>query len=142
MDMNGTVLLIEDDEPIRSSLQSILEDRGYRVQLARNGKEGLELLREGARPNVILLDLMMPVMTGSMVLEVLRNDPDLCRTPVVIMSAWLHNWTQNSRSTDHIMLQKPIDPDQLLEIVRRSCLDTADPPAARQWRAREELHPQ
>jgi len=128
------VLLVEDDEPIRSSLQLLLEDKGYVVRAAQNGKQGLELLRDGELPHVIILDLMMPVMTGSMFLEVLRNDMELSRIPVVIMSAWLHHWTENSRSTEHIMLQKPVDPDQLLEVVRRSCLATAEPPAGERWR--------
>ncbi len=133
-DRKHRVLLVEDDEPIRSSLQLLLEDKGYSVRAAQNGKEAISLLREGEPPHVILLDLMMPVMTGSMFLEALRNDVELSRIPVIIMSAWLHHWTENSRSTEHIMLQKPVDPDQLLEIVRRSCLGTAEPPAAERWR--------
>src|SRR4051812_3289101 len=96
------VLLVEDDEPIRTSLQMLLEDKGYRVLTATNGKTALELLRNGDPPNVILLDLMMPVMTGSAFLEALRNDVELSRIPVIIMSAWLHRWTENSRSTEHL----------------------------------------
>src|SRR5258707_3926198 len=73
------VLVVDDDHDLRESLREVLEDQGFATLGACNGKEAIELLetRGQPRPCVILLDLMMPVMTGFDVLDRIRRDQSL-----------------------------------------------------------------
>jgi CheY-like chemotaxis protein len=77
------VLVVEDDEGTRELLKGQLEDLGLRVTLAGNGEEA-EKAMERLRPDLILLDLIMPVMDGTVFLRRLRNDPAGIQIPVVI----------------------------------------------------------
>jgi len=80
-------MVVEDDTDIRSALVSILRSESYRVVSACDGREALDLLRGGARPDVILLDLMMPVMTGADFRVAQLADPALAHIPVVVLTA-------------------------------------------------------
>jgi CheY-like chemotaxis protein len=81
------ILIVEDDDEIREAMVLVLEQQGYLVNEARNGREALELLQIGETPRLILLDLMMPVMDGWRFLqEAHRRFPDQ-HTPVVLLSA-------------------------------------------------------
>src|SRR4051794_36894212 len=83
-----TILIVEDDEAIRETMQLALEMRGYGVITAGNGKEGLDALTAKQRPCLILLDLMMPVMDGWGFLGEIEQDPSLGRIPVVVVPAF------------------------------------------------------
>lgn len=83
----GPILVVEDDSDIRETLQQVLELEGYRVATAANGHEGLAALETGERPSLILLDLMMPVMSGAEMLDHLRTDERLADIPVVVVTA-------------------------------------------------------
>ena len=77
-----TTVLVVDDEPlIAMALEAALEDAGYRVATAANGRQGLERLAEGPRPDLVLLDMMMPVMNGPAMLAAMATDPDAARHP-------------------------------------------------------------
>jgi CheY-like chemotaxis protein len=116
------VLLVDDDEPIRRPLKELLEAEGYSVVTAANGRDALLALRTMEPPGVILLDLMMPVMSGGQLLDALRADPALHAIPVIILSAWLHRWTSRMVDSGHMqVLPKPIDTDRLLALVRTYC---------------------
>jgi CheY-like chemotaxis protein len=80
-------MIVEDDADTRSALASILRCEGYPVMSACDGREALELLRAGARPDVILLDLMMPVMSGADFRVAQLADPALADIPVVVLTA-------------------------------------------------------
>ncbi len=82
----ATVLVVDDDKDIRESLVEILRDEGYEVTSACNGAEALEAIDRRA-PDVMLLDLMMPVVNGWEVLETLRLRGTHPKLPVVILSA-------------------------------------------------------
>ncbi len=82
-----TIVLVEDDDGIRETMAALLEDEGYRVVPAANGEEGLAALRGTGDPCLVLLDLWMPVMNGWQMLEAMRDDPALCKVPVVVISA-------------------------------------------------------
>jgi CheY-like chemotaxis protein len=112
------ILLVEDDAAIRETIAELLEEEGYRVASAANGAEALELLSAPELPSVILLDLMMPVMSGWELHEALQDDPRLASIPVVVISA--------SRSTERLapieaaaFLAKPFDATRLLDTVGR-----------------------
>lgn len=79
------ILLIEDDEFIRSLLGDKFRSAGYEVKEARDGKEGLEKLKQ-EKPDVVLLDLLMPVMDGFEVLKTIRQDKELASLPVIVLS--------------------------------------------------------
>jgi CheY-like chemotaxis protein len=84
----GYVLVVDDDEDIRTTIQQILEEEGYLVRAAANGEEALRILTESASlPRLILLDLMMPVMDGARFRTRQAADPRVADVPVVIISA-------------------------------------------------------
>ena len=83
----GSMVLIVDDEYIgRETLQSILEGEGYELEMAENGLQALEKARK-LSPDVILLDVMMPGMTGFEVCQRIRNDPQIAEIPIIILTA-------------------------------------------------------
>jgi CheY-like chemotaxis protein len=84
-------LLAEDDLEIRDILQDLLEAEGYDVVPASHGRQALEFL-QGARggdklPDLVVLDLMMPLVDGHQVLDTMKSDPELAAIPVVVLSA-------------------------------------------------------
>jgi CheY-like chemotaxis protein len=120
------VLLVEDDAAVVSSLGEALREEGLDVAAARNGREALALLRQGLRPSIIVLDLMMPVMDGWDFRYEQLLDPTLKEIPVVVITA-----TGFSPSTIHAqlgqvdVLPKPVPYLDLLALVRRSGPPTA-----------------
>jgi two-component system chemotaxis response regulator CheY len=118
--MSRAVLLIDDDDAIRSSLGEFLEEQGFSVLTACHGAEALELLKKVERPALILLDFMMPVMNGNEFLTAMRGDPALRGIPVVILSAWVREWTGHAIGADHVV-GKPFNTDKLVELVGRYC---------------------
>ncbi len=87
--MSGTrrVLIVEDDDGVRESIEECLAAEGYAVAPATNGVEALDRLRRGPRPDLIVLDLVMPVMNGTQFLETLRGEDAIRDIPVVLMTA-------------------------------------------------------
>jgi CheY-like chemotaxis protein len=112
-----TLLVIDDDEAIRSGLAELLELLGYDVAVAADGQEGEELLEYGLEPSAIVLDLMMPRMDGWTFLERLRADPRHRDLPVVVTSAVA---TEGPADAD-LCLQKPFDIAQLDRAVMQLC---------------------
>jgi CheY-like chemotaxis protein len=82
-----TILVVEDDPESRDALRLALKLAGHTVHTAAHGQEALDLLRAGSPPDLILLDLMMPVLSGWQFREVQRQNPALAGIPVVILSA-------------------------------------------------------
>jgi CheY-like chemotaxis protein len=118
--MTRTVLIVEDDEYIRTDLGELMELEGYRAATCCNGLEAVRYLSEAApRPDVILLDLMMPVMDGYAFLQWMDTQPLDARVPVLVMSATgqadLHLGERQRRD----FLRKPIDLDVLLSAVAK-----------------------
>jgi CheY-like chemotaxis protein len=109
----GTVLVVDDDPSIRETLTDVLEEEGYHILCAENGKTALELL-ERAEPNLVLLDLMMPVMSGWEVLETVGERDDLSHIPIVVISAMLAPGAR-------MCLPKPVDLGHLLQVVEHYC---------------------
>ncbi len=105
------VLVVEDDDSIREMLQMLLEDEGYHVLTAANGSEGIEALRKHDRPSLIILDLMMPVMSGWEFLRVKKTELALNDIPVITISAGAQNETPAGASA---FVRKPFEIDGLL----------------------------
>jgi CheY-like chemotaxis protein len=114
----GSVLLVEDEHDVRVSVRSILEDEGYEVLSATNGKEAIALLQSVAvPPKLIILDLHMPVMDGWEFVALLRSTAALAGLPVVVQTA------VDRTPPDGISayVRKPVDGDALVAMVRHYC---------------------
>ncbi|MCK6585881.1 MAG: response regulator, partial [Anaerolineales bacterium] len=84
---NPPRILLVDDEPLNLDyLQQELEDKEYELLTATNGKEALDAIKESP-PDLVLLDIMMPIMDGFVVLEQVKSDPDTRHIPIIIISA-------------------------------------------------------
>src|SRR5437588_12112485 len=81
------VLVVEDDAVLNGAIKMLLEWEGYEVDCAANGSDALDRLREQGRPSVILLDLLMPVLSGWEFRDEQKRDPALADIPVVVVSA-------------------------------------------------------
>ena len=115
-----TVLIIDDDLPVRTALKELFETEGYAVTLAANGHAALNHLRKGLRPCAILLDLMMPVMDGWDFRNEQLADPDLKDIPVVILTAaGFSAETVRAQFGDIPFVSKPPPHTGLLDVVRR-----------------------
>ena len=114
------VLIVEDDHDIREAVAEVLEDNEYHPVEVENGLEALRELRSGTpEPCLILLDVMMPVMDGWQFRAEQRNDPLLCRIPVVLFTAHAN---VTPESVDAVgVLTKPIDFEALLLLIERFC---------------------
>ena len=114
-----TILLVEDDLDVREALAEALRDEGYSVEVAADGEQALGYLRAGGRPGLILLDLMMPRMSGSEFRMVQKVDPVLCGVPVVLLSADGHMEEKARLLETHGAIRKPIDFEELLTTIQR-----------------------
>lgn len=116
------IMIVEDDEAIRETLAAVLEDEGYLVQRAANGREALQQLRAGAElPCVILLDLMMPIMSGWDFRVEQRRDPLLADIPVIVLSADHEVRARAAEIEAQSYLAKPMDLTALIDAVRQYC---------------------
>lgn len=110
-----TILICEDDQNLRQLVRVILGD-GYRFVEALSGPEALELALE-LRPDLIILDLMLPGASGLEVLTELREQLPAAETPVVVMSAWGHADQAALDAGADRFVPKPFEPEQLATIV-------------------------
>ena len=116
-----SVLVVDDDPNIRKMIIAALRREGYAFAEAPNGKEALEIMR-AQHPSVVVLDLMMPIVSGWEVLQVRENDPELRQIPVIIVSA--NRAPEIAAAVDKgicAFLPKPFDIGALSALVR-SCL--------------------
>ena len=113
------VMIVEDDFETRELIAEVLRDDGYAVQTAANGAEALATLRTvtDERPDIILLDLMMPIMSGWQFLDERATDQDLARIPVLVLSADPSRQLASSRGVVAVV-GKPFDLPRLLKLVR------------------------
>ena len=129
------ILVVDDDEDIRETVEEVLRAEGYKTKGVSNGEEARRVLeRGGERPELILLDLMMPVMDGWDFLYWLDESAELRHIPVAIMSAHpsiqrAFEIAQARKGAAHLRLHggnpsasaEPLDPSQLLSAVRETC---------------------
>src|SRR5262249_43275694 len=107
------VLVVDDDPDIRETFREVMEAEGCRVVCAEDGAAALDMIARGLRPTVVVLDLMMPAMSGWEVLSRIRADRSLADMPVVVMSA-AGNRTIPPGATQ--FLKKPVDLDTVIEL--------------------------
>lgn len=115
------VLVVDDDADLRETMVMLLEDEGYQVASAANGREALLYLKRCPPPCLILLDLMMPLMNGWEFRQRQRQDPALASIPVLVMSAVADSGPPVSSLGAEDCLVKPVSMDVLLDKIRRHC---------------------
>jgi len=108
---NSRILVVDDDDSIRSLLEQELSEAGYLIEQATNGKDALECIRKN-RPDLIILDVMMPEMNGFDVAAILKNDPQTMDIPIIILSI-VQDKARGFRIGVDRYLTKPIDTAQL-----------------------------
>lgn len=113
------VLVVDDDDGVREAMRLVIEDQGYGVDEASNGREALEHLVGGDAPCLVLLDLMMPVMNGYDFLSALLRSDVVAHPPIVVVSAWRTEAERLSNVAG--VMNKPVDLEQLLELLAKHC---------------------
>ena len=118
--MQSTILTVDDEPDVLELIRFHLDKAGHRVIQAATGREALEIIRRN-RPDLLLLDLMLPDIDGFGVCEILRRSPDTAALPIIIVSAW---GTPDSRTLGLELgaldyLTKPFSPRLLVDRVQR-----------------------
>ncbi len=117
------ILLIDDDPAIRTALAEVLEQNGYEVACAEDGRDALAQLGARPTPSVILLDLAMPVMDGWSFRAAQRRDPRLAAIPTIVLSA---SFAADPRALEGLepaaALSKPFELERLIATVRQVCV--------------------
>ncbi len=143
--MPKRILIVDDEPDAISYISSVLEDNGYEYLSAENGEQGLELARK-EKPDMILLDLIMPEKSGMLMFQELKKDPELGRIPVIVVSGAsealgvdLRNFmikqplrgrqkvvetTGETQFTEpNAYVEKPVDPNELIKVIKENLED-------------------
>ncbi len=138
--MSKKILIVDDEPDIIAFLSALLDENGYTNVSAKDGTEGLELLR-AEKPDLVLLDLMMPKKSGITMFQELRKDPDLSSVPVVVVTGISEvtgvdfrnfmfkqpmrdekKFVETTGLTKYTVpdgyIEKPIDPDELIKTIK------------------------
>ena len=118
------VLLVDDDPDFVEAVKVIVQSGGYDVRVAADGKEGLEAV-DAEKPDIIILDVMMPVMDGHQACAALKTNPETKDIPIILLTAVADRVT-TSKYTHRNMLEseaedympKPVEPKELLELIK------------------------
>ncbi|GAA4326375.1 response regulator [Mucilaginibacter gynuensis] len=114
---NKTILICDDDEGILDILELILEETGYRIIPVKNSLQIYETI-EKQQPDLILLDLWMPVLSGDQVLRTLRKNPETQSLPVIVISASREGEKIANEAGADFFMAKPFDLDLLVNRVQ------------------------
>lgn len=124
--MNHHILVVDDEPSVRGVVEAVLFADGFDVTTVRDGEEALDAMEERL-PDAVVLDLMMPSMTGWEVLDEIRRDPRHrhSRVPVLVLTAKATDWDRDrTAAADHFM-SKPFEPDELVQTLTRLIAGTA-----------------
>lgn len=113
------ILVVDDEESLAEVMTSVLQDEGYDAVAAHDGLAALDLLRQGPRPCLAFVDLMMPGMDGWQLRRAMLAEPALAAIPVVIVSAFLTDAVAALRPAG--VIPKPFHLGQILEAADRHC---------------------
>ena len=125
MERKAKILLVDDDADFVESTKTVLESKPYEVVVAVNGDDGLKKARD-ENPDLILLDIIMPVEDGFTAAEQLKKDPKLAEIPVLMLTSYSSKGAETSipRSRGYELeaddyIDKPVSPKDLLAIVEK-----------------------
>jgi CheY-like chemotaxis protein len=118
------ILLVDDDPDFVEAVKVIVESGGYEVRVAYDGQEGLEAVAE-EKPDLIVLDVMMPVMNGHEACGQLKNNPETAKIPIILLTAVAERVTTSTYSHRDMLeseaedyMPKPVEPAELLELIK------------------------
>ncbi len=117
--MSARILVVEDEPDIRDAVAEALAAEGVDVRVAAHGREALDGLKNGATADVIVLDMMMPVMDGWQFLEAKEADPELAGIPVIVTSAAPQKLPAGAR----LLLGKPFELGRLISAIEQLTTD-------------------
>src|SRR5687768_6299254 len=124
--LRNRVLVVDDEASIRRLFQGILEASGFDVIVSSSGYDALRLLREDATIGLVLLDLMMPDMDGWGFRHSQRSDARLAEVPTVVVTGLTIGDKVRGELQAEDYLQKPVEPDHLVEVAARFCQARAE----------------
>ena len=113
------ILIVDDDPTIRSVLEALLDDEGFRPITAANGREAVNLVNSEA-PSLVLMDLMMPIMSGVDAIRQLKTDPSTADIPIIAMSAGFILRESISDLLADSIISKPFDLDALVATIHQT----------------------
>jgi CheY-like chemotaxis protein len=123
--MSGHILVVDDDDTVREALCDALELEGYRAVGMPHGAAAMQHLRTGARPCLILLDLMMPVMDGRTFRQTMLADESLTDIPIIIITAAGGQAAADLPASR--ILPKPLHMDSVIDVVQEHCRPNPPP---------------
>lgn len=121
MDPSHNILVVEDDPALRNAMGELLEEEGIAATCAENGQAGLDLLRAGPRPCLVLLDLQMPFVDGLTFRRRQLEDPQLAGIPVVMMTGQPSPQAEVVSLGVALCMKKPIAPSRVVGVVEQYC---------------------
>ena len=123
MNKEAKILIVDDDPIYVKAIRAVLESKKYQVSSASNGEEGYRKAKE-IKPNLIILDIIMPMQDGFSACEQLKKDPELSGIPILIMTSFSEKGKETNIPTSagfgleaEDYADKPISPDELLKRV-------------------------
>lgn len=121
MDKKGKIIVIDDDPDIVEATKIILESSDYEVISADDGDTGMEMIKS-ERPDLIILDIMMPKEDGDFVARALKKDPELANIPIIVITALeekrkMKIYLDEDWLPADVLMNKPIKPEELLKRV-------------------------
>ena len=114
-----SILVVDDDDDMRTILCVVLSAEGYRVVGAADGLEALECIRGDDPPALVFVDLMMPRMNGEDLINAMTQDPSLARIPIAVMSGQLTMRVPGQNAGVIARLAKPIELDEILTVAHQ-----------------------
>jgi two-component system, OmpR family, alkaline phosphatase synthesis response regulator PhoP len=111
-----SILVVEDEYAIAELVSIILEEAGYEVAVAQNGRDGFNYVTQ-THPDLVVCDVMMPILDGRQLVRAMQDDATLRAIPVIMMSALPERGQGNGAYAAYV--NKPFDPDELVELVTR-----------------------
>ena len=115
------ILVVEDDSTLRNAMGDLLGEEGISATRAENGQVGLDLLRAGARPCLVLLDLQMPLVDGFTFRRRQLEDPRIAGIPVVVMTGQPGRAQEAERLGVALTMSKPVASSRVLGVVAQYC---------------------
>lgn len=115
--MSSTILLVDDEKDILVALKELLEMEGYVVLCALNGQIGLKMFKE-FNPDLIITDMMMPIMNGYEMIRLIREDSVHSRVPIIVMSSIANLGKALDPSWDYF-IKKPSGIDDILIVIKK-----------------------
>ena len=125
MTEKAKILLVDDDVDFVEATKIVLESKPYEVIVANEGEEGLRRARE-EKPDLIVLDIIMPVKDGFTAAEEFKKDPELCKIPIIMLTSYSEKGGETSIAASRGLtletedyIDKPVKPEELLQRVEK-----------------------